>query len=137
MVAERVDARTAMQAGHDLLIRTAAAGPGHAEQMVAVYYAEDARLLPPNSPAVIGRAQIRDFFEGMAAGGRLELTLQDDIVQESGELAYLVGAYTLTIQPPEGEAARDTGKYLEVWRRQAAGAWQCVADMFSSDLPAS
>jgi ketosteroid isomerase-like protein len=25
---------------------------------------------------------------------------------------------------------------LEVWKKQADGNWKCVADMFSSDLPA-
>ena len=31
----------------------------------------------------------------------------------------------------------DQGKTLEVWKKQADGTWKCVADMWSSDLPAT
>jgi ketosteroid isomerase-like protein len=29
----------------------------------------------------------------------------------------------------------DTGKFLEVWKKQADGKWKCVADTYNSDLP--
>ena len=34
-----------------------------------------------------------------------------------------------------GGPVNDTGKFLEVWKKQANGSWKCVADMFSSDMP--
>jgi len=33
--------------------------------------------------------------------------------------------------------AYDSGKILEVWRKQPDGGWKCAADTWSSDLPAS
>ncbi len=57
-------------------------------------------------------------------------------VARSGELAYLNGTYELTMNDASGKPANDRGKYVEVWKKQADGAWKCVADIWNSDLPA-
>ena len=46
------------------------------------------------------------------------------------------GAYSLTIQP-EGapESIRDTGKYIEIRRKQQDGSWLIAIDIWNSDLP--
>ena len=41
-----------------------------------------------------------------------------------------------SMKDPDGKAVADTGKYLEVWKKQVDGSWKAVADMWSSDLPA-
>jgi ketosteroid isomerase-like protein len=116
--------------------RDFATGPGAVAGLVEAYYADDARLLPPNAPPAVGRAAIRDTLTGMLAGGSMELSVENAVRQVSGELAYHTGRYELVIRPTNGEPIRDQGKYLEVFRRQPDGRWQCVADMFSSDQPA-
>jgi ketosteroid isomerase-like protein len=133
MVTAPTDAASTMAALHERMVRDFAAGPGAIAGLVEAYYADDARLLPPNAPPAIGRAAIRDVLSGMMAGGRVDLSLQNAIREASGELAYQTGRYELTIRPANGEPIRDQGKYLEVWRLQSDGRWQCVADMFSSD----
>jgi ketosteroid isomerase-like protein len=137
MVTEQTDAASAMASLHQRLMRDFAEGPGAVEALVEAYYAPDAHVLPPNAPTAIGRAAIRDVLTGMLAGGRVELSMENAIRQVSGELAYHTGRYELTVRPASGEPIRDQGKYLEVFRRQPDGRWQCVADMFSSDQPAS
>ncbi len=57
-------------------------------------------------------------------------------VARSGELAYVVGVYQITPKDPEGKALADTGKLVEVWKKQADGKWKTVADIFNSDVPA-
>jgi uncharacterized protein (TIGR02246 family) len=108
----------------------------NADQLVQAYYAEDAQLLPPNYPIVSGRSQIREFMHGSFQAGLSGLSLETVHVDASGDLAYRVGKYTLEIRPPTGEPMRDTGKTMEVYRRQADGSWKAVADMFSSDQAA-
>ena len=39
------------------------------------------------------------------------------------------------MSPPAGDPVQDIGKYIVVYRRQANGAWQAVADIFNSDQP--
>jgi ketosteroid isomerase-like protein len=29
----------------------------------------------------------------------------------------------------------DSGKYIEIWRKQSDGTWKLVRDIFNSDLP--
>jgi ketosteroid isomerase-like protein len=50
---------------------------------------------------------------------------------------YTQGSYQLTTTDAKGKPATDRGKTLEIWKKQADGAWKCVADMWSSDLPAT
>jgi ketosteroid isomerase-like protein len=137
MVTGQTDAASAMASLHQRLMRDFATGPSAIEALVEAYYAPDARVLPPNVPVAIGRAAIRDVLTGMLAGGGMELSMENAIRQTSGELAYHTGRYELTVRPTSGEPIRDQGKYLEVFRRQPDGRWQCVADMFSSDQAAS
>jgi len=55
----------------------------------------------------------------------------------SGDLAYITGTYEMTENNAGGKPQTDKGKYLEVWKKQADGSWKCVADMFSTNLPAA
>jgi ketosteroid isomerase-like protein len=98
------------------------------EQFVQLFYADDARFLPPNQPMVTGRAQIRDAFRDLLVTGFGELAAETVDIGSSGDLAYRIGTYLL------GRPAPDRGKFIEIYRRQADGMWRCVADMFNSDL---
>jgi len=53
----------------------------------------------------------------------------------SGDFAYDIGTYQLTMNDPQGKPMSERGKYTVVWKKQADGSWKAVADMFSSDLP--
>jgi ketosteroid isomerase-like protein len=37
---------------------------------------------------------------------------------------------------PGGEPQKDSGKFIEVWRRQGDGSWKIADDIFNSSLPA-
>ena len=37
----------------------------------------------------------------------------------------------------KGKPIRDTGKILEIWKKQADGSWKCAVDTWNSDLPAA
>ncbi len=79
------------------------------------FYADDAMVLPPNQPMVTSKSGIRDLWKGF------------------GDMGCLIGTYALTMK----DGTKDTGKYCEVWKKQADGKWKVATDMFSSDLPAT
>jgi len=57
-------------------------------------------------------------------------------VAKSGEIGYLYGTYQLSIKDPKGgPVINDTGKLLEVWKKQSDGKWKCIVDTYNSDLP--
>jgi len=41
----------------------------------------------------------------------------------------------MTMTPEGSDPIDDTGKYLEIWKKQADGGWKVVRDIFNSDLP--
>jgi uncharacterized protein (TIGR02246 family) len=104
------------------------------DELVAAY-AENAVYMPPHHAAVHGRAAIREYLKAPLRHGVTDLTFEVTYIKQSGEIAYDVGRYSMTI-PTGGGTRQDRGKYLTVWKRQSNGEWRIVADSFSSDLPA-
>jgi len=57
-------------------------------------------------------------------------------VATSGELGYLYGTYELSIKDPNGgPPVYDTGKFVEIWKKQTDGKWRCIVDTYNSDVP--
>jgi ketosteroid isomerase-like protein len=121
------DAARAIRALSEAFVRHFNAGD--ADQLVQAFYAEDARLLPPNHPTITGPSQIREALRGLFAVGLGGITIEtyELEVAGSGDLAYRIGTYSMARPVP------DRGKFVDIFRRQADGSWRCVADMFSSD----
>jgi|HubBroStandDraft_6_1064221.scaffolds.fasta_scaffold06335_1 uncharacterized protein (TIGR02246 family) len=101
------------------------------------YYTDDASLLAPNAPIASDRQSIRAAWASLLTPDT-SLTWQASKIEvaRSGDLAYLVGVYQMTTKDAQGKPASDTGKFVEVWKKQADGKWKVVADIFNTDLPA-
>lgn len=101
---------------------------------VAALYVDDAVLNPPHQPAVKRRTAINAWLEKFPP--LTAFTLNNVQVEGRDDLAYVLGTYTMTIVPPGGPGPiNDSGKYVEVRRRQADGRWLIAVDIFNSDLP--
>ena len=103
------------------------------------FYSDDAVLLPPNDRKASGKENNRKVIADLLALPGLALSWEPAKVEvaQSGDLAYTQGSYQLTTTDAKGKPSTDRGKTLEVWKKQADGTWKCVADMWSSDLPAT
>lgn len=107
---------------------------GHAD-VVAGLYSENAMELPPDEPAIRGRAAIQ---------ARLEedfTTLQDITitpVETEGRagLAFSRGTYSATVME-EGmeEPASATGKWIAIVRQGADGTWHFSRLIWNTDEP--
>ena len=99
----------------------------NAKDSLAVFavYADDAQLMPPDSP-VLNAAAGHAVITGMMAGGASDFVLTSTTAYGTGDLAYLVGTSSFKM----GGAAESV-KYAEVLRRGADGKWRYVVDMFS------
>lgn len=97
-------------------------------------YAEDAKVLPPNMPALEGLPAIKAAL-GQAPPYK-EFKLDIVTLEGRGDLAVEYGRYSL-VAPSAGPAASvaDKGKYVAVWKKQADGSWKMIRDIFNSDLP--
>lgn len=96
-------------------------------------YSADAVLGPPNQPAVVGREALMRWARMLPPITSFTLTELD--IDGRGDLAFVHGRYHMVVQPPGAPAAPDSGKYIEVWRKQANGSWKVSRDVFNSDVP--
>jgi ketosteroid isomerase-like protein len=99
-------------------------------------YTETARVLPPDGPMVEGKTGARAFWAAAIQQlGLRRAQIEPIDIEASGDLAYEVGRYTLTIQPPGTEAVFARGKYAVVWKH-VGDDWKLQVDIWNSDAPA-
>jgi uncharacterized protein (TIGR02246 family) len=106
---------------------------GDLEKLVAAY-APDAVYLPPHHEAVHGRDSIRDYLRVPRNHGVSDLAFDVTYIKQSGDVAWDVGTYRMSVPQTDGTTREDHGKYLTVWKR-ARKNWLIAADAWSSDLP--
>ncbi|HET9582217.1 MAG TPA: DUF4440 domain-containing protein [Gemmatimonadota bacterium] len=107
---------------------------------VATVFAEDAWQMPPNSPPLVGRVAIHDFWSRATGWGGWNFDLQTEDVVVAGPAAIERGSYSLEFAPnetaPEGMAPfRDTGNYIVYWRLDPHEGWRIVWDAPVSTQP--
>ncbi len=108
---------------------------GDARATVESFYAPDAVVMPPNMPALRGRDAILPFWTGLLASGSVEIALTPrDVVQSCRDLAVETGHYDVSVTPRGGQATKDAGKYIVVWKK-IDGRWWATEDIFNSDMP--
>jgi uncharacterized protein (TIGR02246 family) len=104
---------------------------------VISYWADDAIVLPPGSPPVVGKAAIREFVvkSFQAPDFSISWKTTDVAVSGSGDLAYATGTNRVTFRNPDGKQVTVDGKAVTVWRRDKDGAWKCVVDIWNDISP--
>jgi ketosteroid isomerase-like protein len=99
------------------------------------YYTQDAVINGPNAPAIKGHDAIIAMFKSFPAIADYKAEILE--INGAGNIAYAYGRYSMVVTFPGGKAMPDKGKYVEIWKRQADGAWKVAIDTFNSDLPLS
>ena len=127
--------KAAIQSAVDAALKIGNTQPLDVAAYVKAYYADNAILLPPNEKAVEGSAALVAWFKAFPPLSNVKFTLQE--IEGVGDKAYVRGTYSLTATPPGAAAMTDSGKYLEIWQKQADGSWRSIRDEFNSDLPAA
>jgi uncharacterized protein (TIGR02246 family) len=103
------------------------------DQVVAAY-AEDAVYLPPHHEAVHGRDAIHEYLRVPLGHGVTDLAFDVTYIKQSGNVAWDVGTYRMSVPQSDSTKREDHGKYLTVWKRVGT-QWLIAADAWSSDLP--
>jgi ketosteroid isomerase-like protein len=111
---------------------------GDLERIVS-YWSDDAMVFPPGSPALVGKAAIGEYVAQSlrTPGFRITWKTKDVTVAESGDLAYGIGTNQVSFTGPDGRPVTIDGKAVTVWRKDAAGSWKCVVDIWNDAPKAS
>lgn len=102
-------------------------------EAISLHYSADAVLYAPNAPAVTGREEIKKFFAAFPPVK--DFVAKSIEIEGYGDLAYHRGTVTFTMVMPDGKEVKESGKFIEIYRKQADGSWLMTRDMFNSDTP--
>lgn len=99
-------------------------------------WAADARILVEGRPVIEGPAAL-EFARRMLASSRIvTFDAETERIDHSGNLAYELGRYRLTIRQSDGSVIEDHGKYLDVWKKHGRSDWRIIAHA-PSGVPAA
>lgn len=100
----------------------------------AAVYEDDARLLPPGAPEVLGRDAILRFWRDAIDAGVCAVELETLALEEpEPTLTCEVGAFRLRLEPEGAEPQTQLGKYVVLHRRRPDGTWRWAVDIFNTD----
>lgn len=102
-------------------------------QALASLFSVDATMMPPNSPAIIGREAIAAWEADNESGFRIAFDIQE--IGGSQQIAYVRGRSCVFIPTDDGTFMVDLGKFLEIREKQPNGEWLIETDIFNSDTP--
>jgi uncharacterized protein (TIGR02246 family) len=104
--------------------------------IVRTFFTDDAVLMPPNQAVVRGAGGAVEWFRELFAGYRIALDMPTDELRISGETAYRVGRYHVTLTPEGGgPSAQDHGKFVQIYERQEEGEWRIARGILNSAIP--
>jgi len=104
----------------------------------ATLFSEDVWQMPPNNPASVGRAALREWWAGTLKAGTWTLNLSTQDVVTGGNLAAERGTYKLALAAAPGgpiPSFADSGNYVVLWRHEPDGQWRAVWDAPVSVVP--
>ena len=111
-------------------------GTGDVDKIIS-YWAEDAIVLPPDTPMLIGKQAIREYVaESLKIPGfSITWKAKQAVLAATGDMGYTVATNRITMTSADGAAVVAVGKAVTIWRKEADGKWRCVVDIWSADSP--
>jgi ketosteroid isomerase-like protein len=126
--------KAAIQKAHDEYASAVINEKTDPTAVAKMFYTDNARVLPPNMPAVEGQAAIAQLYTAM--GHPKTFKFGPLTIQGRGGTAYVEGTYEGTFVPfGGGDPIADKGKFLATLQKQADGSWKLSQDMWNSDGP--
>ena len=106
---------------------------------ILAHYADDGTVLLSNAPTMVGKDAIRAGMKDTIADPKFSLDLKTVKVDVSkDDLAYSQGTYSVTFADAKTKKTMaETGRYVEVYKKQADGSWKIVEDINSPEAPAA
>lgn len=104
-------------------------------ELILSFWSDEAIVMPPGQPAVVGKAAIRAFVEQTMAIPGFSITWepeQADVARE-GDVGYLVERNRVTMTDAAGVLTTQFGKAVTVWRKDFSGKWKCVVDTWNEN----
>jgi ketosteroid isomerase-like protein len=105
------------------------------EKMLS-YWADDAIVMSPNEPSVVGIEALRGMVERSMKipGFEINWEPQEAYVSKSGDLGFVIIKNYMTMPVDTlGNTRTIFNKGVEIWKKQENGNWKNVIDISNSD----
>ena len=81
------------------------------------------RFLPPDLPAIIGKAALRQYVESSlrVPGFRITWSIDEAVLSPDGQFAYLLGNNAVTMDDPTGEPVTTKGRAVTICNEEPTG----------------
>jgi len=111
-----------------------AASEGRDLERVLSFWTDDAIVMPPGLPAVIGKAALREYVQASMKipGFRITWTSTDVTFSPDGNMAYMFGTNLIDMNGPDGTPLRIDGRAVTIWRKEPDGQWRCSVDIWNA-----
>jgi len=108
---------------------------GHDVDRILSYWTDDAVVLPPGLPSIIGKAALRQYVEGSMRipGFRITWESKDVALSSDGRLAYMFSRNAVTVGTPDGAPTTTEGRAVTIWRLESDGEWRCAVDIWNTE----
>lgn len=113
----------------------AAASEGRDVESILSYWTEDAVVLPPGLPPVIGKVALRHYVQASTQipGFQISWTSSEVTFSPDRNLAYMFSQNAVTMNGPDGTPATTKGRAVTIWRREPDGEWRCAVDIWNAE----
>ena len=113
----------------------AAASEGRDVELILSFWTDDAVVIPPGLPLVVGKAALRRYVEGsmQIPGFRITWTSSDVTFSPDGKLAYMFSRNVVTMNAQDGTPTTTEGRAVTIWRRESDGEWRCAVDIWNAE----
>jgi ketosteroid isomerase-like protein len=111
----------------------ALAKEGRDVDRILSYWTDDAVVLPPGLPPVVGKSALREYVEGSLRipGFSITWSSSDVTLSPDGSLAYMLGDNVVSMDGPDGASHGSKGRAVTIWRKEADGQWRCAVDLWN------
>jgi ketosteroid isomerase-like protein len=112
-----------------------ATSEGRDIERILSYWTDDAIVLPPGMPAVIGKAALRQYVQTslQIPGFRITWNSTDVTFSPDGMLAYMFGRNSVSMEASDGTTIINEGRAVTIWRREADNEWRCAVDIWNAE----
>ena len=113
----------------DWLVATTSHDPNN----VLPFWTDDATIIAPGMPPIVGKDAIRRYVTDSFATPGFSISWKTETVEvsQSGDLAYSTGTDRISLNGPGGKSLTEEGRGVVIWNKQGDGSWRCVVDIMS------
>ena len=113
---------------------SSAATEGRDVESMISYWTDDAVVIPPGMPPIVGKPALRQYVQAslQIPGFSISWTSKEVVFSPDGNLAYIFSDNAVTVNDSEGRPQTTAGRAVTIWRREADGEWRCAVDIWNA-----